>query len=118
MFDPSHPFLSPGDCILLPTGNIGQLDVALKVFILHAEARTSFITYVFSPLSSSHPILPTEQRPSFPFVTRVSFLFNNNFLLIHIVFRETNGCSSNISRGLIMWVRMTTQILATKSTQA
>ncbi|KAF8477936.1 hypothetical protein DFH94DRAFT_634284 [Russula ochroleuca] len=45
-FDPSRPSLSPGDSILLPIGKIpGYLEVALKALTLHAEARTSFITY-------------------------------------------------------------------------
>jgi hypothetical protein len=53
-FDPSRPSLSPGDSILLPIGKIpGYLDVALKALTLHAEARTSFITYA----SSLHPAI-------------------------------------------------------------
>ena len=44
-FDPSRPFLNPGDSVLLPIGNVaGYLDAALKALKLHTEARTSFIT--------------------------------------------------------------------------
>jgi len=46
-FDPSRPFLNPGDSVLLSIGKVaGYLDAALKALALHTEARTSFITYV------------------------------------------------------------------------
>jgi hypothetical protein len=49
-FDPSRPSVSPGDSILLPISQVpGYLDEVLKALALHTEARTSFITYAFSP---------------------------------------------------------------------
>lgn len=49
VFRPSLGDLSDSDSVLMPVSSItGYLDSALKVLGLHTEARTSFITYVFS----------------------------------------------------------------------
>jgi hypothetical protein len=70
-FDPSHPSLSPGDSILLPTGKIpGYLDVVLKALTLHAEARTSFITYASSPF-----VLPNKSHQAKTFSFQCAHIF-------------------------------------------
>lgn len=47
VFDPSRPYVSPKDAVLLSIDKIpAYLDSALESLTLHTEARTSFITCV------------------------------------------------------------------------
>ncbi|KIJ27282.1 hypothetical protein M422DRAFT_784968 [Sphaerobolus stellatus SS14] len=60
-FNPITPDLTPSDSGLLPSQNVtSYLDSALKVLGLHTEARTSFITFVYSRLMISVIIISND----------------------------------------------------------
>jgi hypothetical protein len=108
-FDPCRPSLNPGDSVLLPIGKIpGYLDVALKALTLHTEARTSFITYAYSPLPSSYPMSLTGRKFSFLLNARVLFFPPNltdplplpaKKTFVQFI-TETDGNSVKLFRGL------------------
>ncbi|EUC55128.1 ubiquitin family protein, putative [Rhizoctonia solani AG-3 Rhs1AP] len=88
-FDPARPSILPSDSALLPFDKVtGYIDDALLAMELHAEARTSFITYWLPNLSKHTHIairfLPQDQyeesaplciTPAPEITTRVFMLF-------------------------------------------